>query len=223
MSDTASQSRQQVPPYVPYKTFLNFLDTLKSVGMPSHIDKAAMGSMSGGNQSWLKAAMRYMKLIDADGAPQASLRALVDSEGAARKSFLQDLFKRTYRELLQKVDLQNTTPSKLRQAFIELGGQGETVEKNVAFLVAFAKDADVPLSPYITKRAAPTRRAKPNRVAKVRNDGAAYDDDEGGGESDVRLVSPEQMLLDMLDPNAMEDGEKQAVWTLLLYLKKQGK
>ena len=129
--------------------------------MPSHIDKSVMASMSGGMQSWLKAGLRYMKLIDAHDAPTDRLEALVAAEGEQRRALLLDLFHQTYSFLQGKVDLKNTTPPKLREAINELGAQGETTEKIVAFLVAMGKEAGVQLSPLLTKRARAVRRPRP--------------------------------------------------------------
>jgi hypothetical protein len=222
MPEAESQSRQAVPPYVPYKTFIGFLDTLKSVGLPSHIDKDAMRSMSGANQSWLKAAMRYLNLIDSASAPTETLKLIVAADAARRKELLHGLFVVAYADLLSKVDLQNTTPTKLRAALVDMGGQGETVEKNAAFLIAMAKDAGISLSPYLLKRAAPTRRTKPARV-KPREDENGRDDDVDDDDGGSTQLTPEQMLIDLLDPSEMDDDEKKAVWTLLLYLKKQAR
>ena len=154
----AETERKTLPPYMPYRSFLTFLDHLRAVGMPSHIDKGAMASMSGAMQSWTKASLRYMRLIDADDVPDERLKKLANAQGDERKALLRELFASTYGFL--KVDLSNTTAPKLREAIAELGAQGETVEKVIAFLVAMGKDANVPLSAYLTKRAPRVRRTK---------------------------------------------------------------
>lgn len=160
MSELAQTQKQPLPPYVPYRTFTTFLDSLK-VGIPSHIDKSVMRSFSGGMQSWLKASLRTMKLMNAESVPQERLKQLVSAEGENRKAILRDLFNATYAPLLKgKIDLTTTTPQKLRSAFVELGAQGETVDKCMAFLVAMAKDAGFSLSPHLTMRASPKPRTK---------------------------------------------------------------
>ena len=178
MSDT---DRKLLPPYMPYKTFGTFMDHLAAIGMPSHIDKSVMASLSGGMQSWLRAALRYMDLIDVEGVPTPALEKLVAANGEQRKALLVALFQKTYAFLNGKVDLKNTTPVKLRQAVIDEGAQGETVEKIVAFLVAMGKDAGVPMSPLLLKRAPRRVRTKPqtpSRQASIEID----DDDANGGD-----------------------------------------
>jgi hypothetical protein len=170
----ARSERSNIPPYVPYRTFLNFLDGLK-VGVPSHIDKSVLSSLSGGMQSWLKASLRYMKLIDHGGQSQERLYDLVsypDSEG--RKRQMAALFNETYKPIRDLVELEVTTPAKLEQAFVQLGANGETVKKCMAFLLAFGKDAEIELSPHLLKRASTPRRGRqlrsPGRVVNPNGD-----------------------------------------------------
>jgi len=188
MSDT---DRKLLPPYMPYKTFGTFLDHLAAIGMPSHIDKSVMANLSGGMQSWLRAALRYMDLIDVEGVPTPALEKLVAANGDQRKALLVALFQKTYAFLNGKVDLKNTTPVKLRQAVIDEGAQGETVEKIVAFLIAMGKDAGVPMSPLLLKRAPSVRRprTKPSRPTPAQTDDDDRDDEEQSSDSAMKTIS----------------------------------
>lgn len=171
--------RKPLPPYMPYKTFVTFLDHLRALGMPSHIDKSVMSNLSGGMQSWLKAALRYMKLITPDDAPTDRLVKLANAQGEERKTLMLDLFTQSYGFVIAKVDLKNTTPVKLRAVFAEAGAQGETLEKIVTFMVAMAKDAGVQMSQLLTKRAPSVRRARPKPPNKPgRTDDVEDEDDE---------------------------------------------
>jgi hypothetical protein len=223
MSESDRVERQPLPPYVPYKTFVNFIDGLR-VGMPSHIDRSVMKSYSGGIQSWLMSSLRFMKWIDDDGVPSERLQKLVRAEAADRKRLLADLFETTYSFLpLAGVDLKTTTPQKLDAAFGQSGAKGETIEKCIAFLKALAKDADVPISPYLKKASRRTRGAGGSIRLLRKNQHIGHESDEGDEPPphEVSEKSSEQMLLEILDPDVMEEAEQKAVWTLLLYLKKQ--
>jgi hypothetical protein len=161
MANSTATNRKLLPPYIPARTFMTFLDHLRDIGgMPSHIDKAVMSNMSGGIQSWLKASLRYMKLMNAEDEPTEMLARLVQAQGEDRKALLRELFESTYSFLNGRIDLQNTTPQKLRSAIIEMGAQGETVEKIMSFMIGLGKEAGVPLSPYLTKRATGQRRLR---------------------------------------------------------------
>ena len=68
-----------VPPYVPYRSFRNFIDTLKQ-GIPARIDRSVMGTMSGALQSQLTTTLKYLDLIAPTGQPKEALAKLVNSE-----------------------------------------------------------------------------------------------------------------------------------------------
>jgi len=171
-----------IPPYVPYRTFLAFLETLRH-GVPSHVDKSVLRSMSGGIQGWLKASLKSMKLIDQANVPQALLRELAASEGVRRTQVLKRVFETTYGFLEQSVDLQTTTPAKLEAAFVAAGANGDTVRKAMAFMLSLAKDAEIQLSPHLLRRGALTqpggRPASGPRKGRV------------GRETDARRVEAE--------------------------------
>jgi hypothetical protein len=179
MADSTATDRKLLPPYVPAKTCITFLDHLPGIGgMPSHIDKAVMSNLSGGMQSWLKASLRYMKLINAEDEPTVMLAKLAGTQGDDRKPLLRELFNSTYSFLAGKIDLQNTTPQKLRSAIVELGAQGETVEKIMSFLIGLGKEAGVTLSPYLTKRTIGPRRPRQKTAKKEGVPVAAGDTDD---------------------------------------------
>lgn len=213
--------RKPLPPYVPYRTFSNLLENLGNVGVPSHIDKNVIGSLSGGMQSWLKAALRYLKLIDSENVSSNTLRKLVAARDEDRKLALKQLFFQAYSFLDGRVDLSNTTQSQIKAAFADLGAQGETVEKMTAFLVAMGKDAGITLSPYLTKRAPATRKPRgPKAGPKPQGQTASPVAMERDGPLQEPHISPEQVLLGLLNPQQMSEEEMKAVWTLLVYLKK---
>jgi hypothetical protein len=150
----------RIPPYVPYRTFLTFLDSLRG-GMPSHVDKSVLTSMSGAVQSWLKTSLRAMGLIDRAGVPQERLCALVTAEGQDRNRLLREIFESTYGFLSKDVDLQSTTPARLEAAFVAAGASGDTVRKAVAFMLSLARDAGIELSPHLSKPGALPRPGRP--------------------------------------------------------------
>lgn len=181
----STERPSNLPPYVPYKTFIGFIDSLR-VGIPSHIDRSVMGSTSGSMQSWLLASLRAMNLIDSHGVPSHQLRTLVSADDEKRKHVLAGLFHVTYGFLSRAgIDLKTTTPSKVQAAFAELGAKGETVEKCIAFMKAMAKDAGVELSPYVIKRMSPRARSAVRAAIRraVDDDGEVAAGDDNGDDS----------------------------------------
>src|ERR1700691_4993636 len=79
-----------VPPYAPYRSFRNYLESLKQ-GIPSQIDRSVMRNMSGALQSQLSAALKYLGLVNAVGQPTDRLSRIVHSEGVERSNALRDV------------------------------------------------------------------------------------------------------------------------------------
>ena len=139
-----TDERQPLPPYLPYKTFVTFLDHLRAIGVPSHIDKSVMTQMSGAVQSWLKSALRYMKLVNhgKEDVPDARLKKLATAQGAARKQPLAELFKPSYAvPRRQGGPRLNTTPAEvadrhLRTLGADRGDEESEEYESPAFMVA---------------------------------------------------------------------------------------
>jgi len=137
-----------VPPYAPYRSFRNYLESLKQ-GIPSQIDRSVMRNMSGALQSQISATMRYLGLIGASGHPTDRLARIVNSEGNERTAILQDIAKASYPFLFQKFDLKTATPNMLANMFSDMNASGGTVGKCMTFFIALAKEAQIPLSPHL--------------------------------------------------------------------------
>ncbi|MYH27289.1 MAG: hypothetical protein F4137_00175 [Acidobacteria bacterium] len=217
-----TERRKQVPPYLPYKTFSNTLAGWL-VALPGRIDRSVLNSYSGAMQSWVLAALRYFSLIDADGHPTERLQQLVSAEGEARQKLLKVLVDEGYPFLIGPgFDLSKGTAAQLDEKFRGAGANGDTVRRCVAFFMGLAKDAGIPLSPYLK----PTRRKLTNgRKAQSRKPREQDKPEipptrtppQGGTER------PDyQVLYDLLDPADMDEAEQQAVWTLLRFLKRKG-
>ena len=164
MAQTESVADKKLPPYLPYRTFANFIEGLR-VGIPARIDRSVMQSLSGANQSWLLGALRYLNLINDSNAPTDGLRRLVEAEGADRKARLQEIARSAYPALFREgFHLQTATPKQLDEVFGSMGPQGDTVRRCVTFFVALAKDAELAVSPHIRKSTRATRAIRKRRT-----------------------------------------------------------
>jgi hypothetical protein len=155
------QPQTMVPPYVPYRSFRNFLDSLKQ-GIPSRIDRSVMPSMSGALQSQLAAALRSLGMITSASQPTERLTRFVNSEGPERAKLLASVLVAAYPYLFQSdFDIRSATPRMLQEKFVETGASGGTVDKCVNFFLAAAKDAALELSPHL-------KNMRGNRVGRTR-------------------------------------------------------
>jgi len=152
MQEEKAIEGKSLPPYVPYKTFKNFIEGLR-VAMPARIDRSIMGSLSGAIQSQLLNALKSLKLMGPTDAPTDKLTRLVNSEGAEQQKVLRDILHAGYPFIFRDdFELERATPRHLAEQFDNVGATGDTVRKCIAFFIAIAKAAGIPLSPHIKSK-----------------------------------------------------------------------
>jgi hypothetical protein len=146
--------RKRLPPYVSYRTFLNFIDRLQQ-GIPSRIDRSYWSDrLSGSTGTQLMSALRFLGLIDVSGAPTGKLRQLVSAKGTQKSDIFRQITSEAFGFLLQEsFDAQTATYAQLEEVFQRTFELADSVSRKcVKFFVALASDAGIPLSPFITKR-----------------------------------------------------------------------
>lgn len=227
--DTGATKR--APPYIAFQTFKTLLALFKEHGVPGRIDRTVLTRFSGGVGSQVKSALRFLDLIDDGDVPKPGLDKLANALGTDDwGGALSELLGRAYAPVFQ-LNLQTASPGQFNETFRRAyPAKDETFRKCVTFFINAIKEVGIPISPYILKgtktRSAPTKRAnggasKP--AAKKGGDTAEKNkpaDTSNEQSSSTINVTPEQALLDLLDPDTMDDNEQKAVFTLLLYLKK---
>lgn len=160
--------KRPIPPYLPYKTLRNFVDSMK-VAIPARIDRSLMRSMAGGLQSQLIAGLGYLNLINTvDGVPTERLTRLVHSEGADRQRVLKEILTAAYPFLFKDgFDLERTTALLLQERFSETGVTGDTMRKCIAFFMRVAKDAGIKLPGHLKKTPGRPRLSTTREKRKV--------------------------------------------------------
>jgi len=161
-------SRKRLPPYVSYRTFLNFLDGLQQQ-VPARIDRSYWGErLSGSTGTQLMAALRFLSLIDDDGSPAERLKSLVSANGEQRRELFREITSEAFGFVLQdSFEPQSATYAQLQERFNNTfqltAGVGR---KCLKFFIALASDAGISLSPFITKR---FRSAQTSKGMKTTN------------------------------------------------------
>jgi hypothetical protein len=192
------------PPALSYKTLTNFLDSFQRRDIPSHIDKSVLpSSMSGGNQSYLINALKFMGLVSENNTPQERFYRLARAEHSMRASILRDILLTSYGFILTDFDISNATTQTVVDKFKEQGlTGGDELRKAIIFFLNAAKDAEIRVSPLI-KPLDLTKLAKTERTGK----------NLGAKELTYQLT-------DLLEEE-MNEEEENAVWTLIRYLKRK--
>jgi hypothetical protein len=151
---TDEKSKKTLPPYVSYRTFLNFLEGLK-LSIPARIDRSYWGERySGSTGIQLMTALRFLGLIDDDNSPTGRLKQLVSSNGMQRTQVLNQISNSAFDFILNKsIDPQVATYAQLEEAFNETyGATGDVARKCIKFFVSLRSDAGSPISSFILKR-----------------------------------------------------------------------
>jgi hypothetical protein len=164
-----------LPPYAPYRTFRNFIDSLKQ-GIPARIDRSMMPSMSGALQSQLTHALRVLLLISNGGQPTETLPKLVNAEGVEREKIMHEVVNSCYQFIFLNMDIKTATPRMLEEAFANLGASGGTLDKCLLFFLAAAKDAGIELSPHL-------KRTRGPRIVRARSRSRVTDQIDNGDDS----------------------------------------
>ncbi len=201
--------KKQVPPYTTYTQFFNLIIDLREHGIPEHVTRSvAKGSNSA--KSMMLAALKSMKLITEHGEPTEELRRIVEDEEGYVANLQKTMFD-TYPFLFDgSIDLANTTTEKVEEKFRGAGASGSTITKCVAFFLAAAKDAEIPVSPRVkapspSRGSSPARRKAANGRKKPENEEPPADN---GNEPDIRDqdYAPEGMERITVPLRNMVDG-----------------
>jgi hypothetical protein len=161
------KGRRHLPPYVSYRTFCNFVDGLQQ-RMPSRIDRSYWGGMfSGSNGTQLMAALRFLKLIDANGKPMDQLKLLAAARGEQRARILREIAAEAFDFALRgSLDIESATYAQLEETFHNTFQLADDVSRKcVKFFIALVSDAGMALSPFITKRTRTTHASPSARTA----------------------------------------------------------
>jgi len=191
----SSSSKKLLPPYVSYRTFINFLDGLQQT-MPARIDRSYWGDrLSGSTGTQLVSALRFLDLIDINGFPTVKLRQLVATRGSQRTDLLKQITHESYSFFfLSQVDPQAATYSQLEEAFHDnYQIASDVARKCIKFFIGLASDGGMKLSPFVTKK---TRNVRP--PAAVKKPSRAVDKKTGTEIPQQTALIPNGMGLDKL-------------------------
>jgi hypothetical protein len=217
----SKQEKPGLPPYIAFQSLKTMAGHFKEHAVPDRIDRSVLTNFSGAVGAQIITSLRFLGLIDAHGHPTPGFRELVDHHGTDKwPTTLGKTLRSAYAPIFE-LNLATCSPSQFISRFKDTyDGADEVIRKSITFFLNAARDAEIPLSAFLLKarkpRSAPSKKRKPAREQTQTGD---VDDDDP---IPTRTASePSQVLLDLLDPAEMDEGEQEAVWTLLKFLKKK--
>lgn len=144
------QETRAAPPYVAFRTFLNFIEWLEEL-IPQRIDRSFWGEkLSGAYGTQLMRAMTFFELIDGDKRPQPMLERLV-KEKEHRPEIIGELLRKHYPTVVG-LGLSNATASMFHDEFAKYPIERATLRKAEDFFVHAARFAGMPVSTMIAGR-----------------------------------------------------------------------
>ncbi|MDD4985088.1 MAG: hypothetical protein PHQ43_04765 [Dehalococcoidales bacterium] len=146
--------RKRLPPYVSYRTFRNFLDSLQQ-GIPARIDRSYWGDRwSGSSGSQLVVALRFLGLVDGNSVSTNRLKQLVLARDIQRTEVLRQMATEAFAFIFNSsLDLQTATYSQIEELLHDTYQITPDVSRKcIKFFIGLAIDAEIPLSPFIVKK-----------------------------------------------------------------------
>jgi hypothetical protein len=141
------------PPWLPFKTMLNFIEWLGEVGVPQRIGRDFWSRKLAGNIGPLVInALQFFALIDENAHATAALDEIAQ-DPEKRKEFFSRKFRDLYGNILKTVNLERATRTQLAEEFSKVFGvRGSVQTKSVIFFVHLARYVGANVSNHIIIR-----------------------------------------------------------------------
>jgi hypothetical protein len=155
------------PAYIPWKTFTNYIESLKSTTLPHTLDNTVKPKeMAGGLWRQLLSALQFLDLIDADKIVQdrfGELRKAYATEQWAQK--VKECVLPAYSKIVKDLPIERASGGQLEKCFKDNAGvDGQMGDKAIRFYLYALREGGVKYSDHLgirkskgTKRAATTR------------------------------------------------------------------
>jgi hypothetical protein len=152
-SEKQNGDSKPVPVYLSFKTFQTAVQGLRTHGLPTVLDRTAFGSRSGGEQTQILSAFKFLGLIDDANKTQPVLSKLVGvTEGSAdEKGILLSILKQRYSNAFA-LNLEAATPAQLDKAIADYGAGGSTKSRSVRFFIKAVEYCGAKMSARLTAR-----------------------------------------------------------------------
>lgn len=216
------------PPYAPYPSFKTFVTTLKEHVIPNRIDRSLLKNTSGTIQNQVMSAFKFFDLIDADGRPTDALRGLVEAIGTDDwPNALGGILRASYPDIFD-VTLEKASSQEFNDKFrATYQAEGDTFRKATTFFLKAAREAGIPLSPYLSSGSKPIglgvgngkRRARAVKPKPpVATNDPTYNDLPPPSPPPQTQKALEYQLIDLMSETDIDDSVKQSIWSLVQYL-----
>lgn len=222
MSTDTDSKPPAAPPYVSFKTLINLLDRLQETHLPPRIDRSYLTGLSGGYQTQVIAALRWLGLIDEKGEVTSVLAALAQNP-EQRPKLIGELLRAHYPAMFA-LSGKNATQGQLEEEFRNFGITGSTLRSAIAFFMNAARYAEIPVSPHFKIPPVRSSNGKP-AVRRTRSTGKSRAGNEqlppppppADSSADLRTRYVEMLLDKAQSQEQMDSDLLDRIETLLGY------
>jgi hypothetical protein len=159
-----------LPPYTAFQSIKTALGVLKEHGVPNRIDRSVWGNkFSGAVVTQVLTSLRFLGLMSQEGVPADNLKPLANAlETDQWAPMLKKVIEKAYAPIFD-LNLESATPSEFFEKFREaFKAEGETARKCVTFFLNAARDAGIPVSPYLLSNAKPRTNGGARRKGRAK-------------------------------------------------------
>lgn len=208
---------------MPYKTFLSFLTSLSDTGIPSRIDRSVMGTMSGGAAYGMLSALKFLRLIDANGMPSDLFIKIVKADEGERQNLVEIVIRSAFPEFfVGTIDLSTATSGQFDQLMRDLYDvKGATLDRCANFFLASVQDAGLVISPHLKGRkpTSSTSAGRKARKSKASDSNTKNSEITRPRRNESTEAPLEYRLVDLLSKAVEEPDVMEAIWTVVKFLK----
>lgn len=221
MSPDTEPKAPAAPPYISFKTLTNLLERLHETHLPPRIDRSYLDGLSGGYQTQVIAALRWLNLIGENGQVEATLTALATTP-EQRPGIIGELLRSHYPSVFA-LSGKNATQGQLEEEFRKFGITGATLRKAIAFFLHAARYAEIQVSPHFKIPPVSSGNGKPAvRKTKSAGKGTAAKEPPPSpplpsSSADLRTRYIEMLLEKAQSQDAMDSDLLDRIETLLGY------
>ncbi len=145
--------KNNTPPYVPYRTFQNFIEFLQNNGgVPYRIDSSVwQGRFAGSSGAQIMHALRVLELVDEASVTSKNFERMVLGTKQERRKIFRATIEKFYQPIFD-LEISKATSGQFREAFKSYGLKDAVTTKCEAFFIHAAQDTGIQLSQFITRR-----------------------------------------------------------------------
>ena len=182
-----------LPVYIPWRSFTNYIASLKNTTVPDTLDGSVKPStMSGGLWRQLLVALRFLGLIGNENKVSDGLEALASANGTEQwANALKEHLLPAYDRIVGDLPIEKATTAQLQKKFVEVADvKDQMLKKCVRFYLHALKESGTTYSSHLSMRDESTSGSPRKRTPRAPHTHHA----NGSNETPNNSAAPQGMI-----------------------------